>query len=254
MGCGPSKPQAKRGAQQQQGGVLTIGAPQDVMIHVPRNRVDEHGRPIQQITRDIDRDMLSAALKHVARYIAQRRQHVTTVAVGGAVNILYLRSRSVTHDIDVFGSDFTNQDRSLLDEAMQDARRRFPELGTDWLNTETQMWMTGPMHQELTAGARRQDVRIFDEAGLTIYAAPWEYAFSAKISRILTGGHQARPYDLADAVTYIHQYIRTHGNQPVRVATALGWARLYHHEMTENILRTRVNSEYRRHYSTNAFV
>ncbi|OAQ62887.1 hypothetical protein VFPPC_08812 [Pochonia chlamydosporia 170] len=233
---------------------MTIGAPQDVMIHVPRNRVDRYGAPIQPITRDIERNVLLAALQHVAGYISQRGQSIAVVAVGGAVNTLYLQSRTTTHDVDIFGSTFTNQARVLLDEAMQDARRHYQGLGTDWLNTETQMWMPGPLHQRLTEAAERQNVRVFEQPGLVIYAAPWAYAFSAKVSRILTGGDQVRPYDLDDAVTYIHEYIRTHGNRPVPVATALDWARQFHHESTENILRTRVNQAYRRRYGSNAFV
>lgn len=233
---------------------MVIGAPEEVTIHIPRNRADEHGVPAQQVTRDIDRNTLVAALNHASQYVAHRNHHVDVIAVGGAVNTLHLRSHGTTHDVDVFGSDFGNVDRRLLDEAMVDAQRQYPGLGTDWLNTETQIWMPGPLHHELTAGARKQGVKVFDEAGLTIYAAPWEYAFSAKISRLLTGGGQARPYDLADAVTYIHQYIRAHGDQPVRVATALAWSKRYHHNMTEDILRTRVNREYRRRYNEDAFV
>ncbi|KAK3938004.1 hypothetical protein QBC46DRAFT_266257 [Diplogelasinospora grovesii] len=252
MGCGPSKPRH----QQQQAGleIGDIGAPQDIQIHIPRNRTDQHGMPVQQVTRDISSDTLLAALNHVSAYVAGRGQHISVIAVGGAVNTLYLRSRAATHDVDIFGSDFNNQARMLLDEAMLDAQRHYPGLGTDWINTEAQMWMAGPLHHELTAGARQQNVRVFDSAGLTIHAAPWEYAFSAKLSRILTGGNQVRPYDFDDAVTYIHEYIHGHGNQPVPVATALGWSRHYHQQMNENILRNRVNTEYRRRYGVNAFV
>jgi hypothetical protein len=210
--------------------------------------------PLQQITRDVDSNTLLVALNHVSAYVADRGHRISVIAVGGAVNTLYLRSRLTTHDVDVFGSDFSNQDRILLDAAMQDARQRYPSLGTDWLNTETQMWMPGQMHYELTTGARQQNVKVFDGAGLTIYAAPWNYAFSSKISRILTGGDQARAYDLQDAVTYIHEYIRSHGNQQVPVATALGWSKHYHHQANENVLRNRVNSEYRKRYGVNALV
>ena len=202
MGCTSSKTQAQ--GPRQGVGPLAIGAPQEVMIHVPRNRVDRYGHPLQQITREIDRDTLLAALKHVSEYLARQSQHVTFMVVGGAVNTLYLSSRGTTHDVDVFGTDFNNTARMLMDEAMQDARRHFLGLGTDWINTETQMWMPGPLHRELSDAARRQNVVVFDQPGLTIYAAPWAYAFSAKINRLLTGGEQIRPYDLDDAVTYIH--------------------------------------------------
>lgn len=236
------------------GGRVQIGAPQNVMIHIPRNRNDEQGVPIPQVTRDIDQNVLRTALDHVSQYIASRGRHLSIIGVGGAVNTLYLGSRATTHDVDVFGSDFGNQSRILLDEAMHDAQQHIPALGTDWLNTETQMWMPGPMHDELTQLARQQNVQVYIGQGLTILAAPWEYAFTAKVSRILVGGVQARPYDLADAVTYIHEYIQLHDNRPVPIATVLGWARHWHHEITEDVLRNRVNPEYRRRYGQDAFV
>ncbi|KAH7153406.1 hypothetical protein EDB81DRAFT_841627 [Dactylonectria macrodidyma] len=200
MGCGRSKP--SRDDYQQRGNAARpiVSSPQNMQILIPRNRVDDDGATLQQVTRDIDYDVLLAALNHVSAYIAEQRQHISVMVVDGAVNVLYLRSRSTTHDIDVFGSDFSNQARILLDAAMLDAQSHIPGLGTDWLNTETQMWMSGP--------------------GLAIYAAPWSYAFSAKISRLMTDGDEVRPYDLQDAVIYLHGYIRAHGNRPVPVSTA----------------------------------
>ncbi|KAK4199231.1 hypothetical protein QBC40DRAFT_282437 [Triangularia verruculosa] len=255
MGCGGSKPAKKKGRQA--AGGLQIGAPQDVTIHIPRNRLNAQGVPIQPVTRDINANVLRQALDRVSHYIASRGQRISVIAVGGAVNTLYLRSRHTTHDVDVFGSDFNNSARHLVDEAMHEAQRAIPALGTDWLNTETQMWLSGRLHAEITQAARAQNVIVFQgkDKGLTILAAPWAYAFSAKINRILTGGSQARPYDLQDAVAYIHMYIQAHGNKPVPVKVALGWARQYHHEMTENVLRNQVNPAYRRQYGgRNAFV
>jgi hypothetical protein len=244
MGCNGSKPE-RNGEQRHPAPV--IGAPQSVQIHIPRNRADQHGVPVQQVTREVDRDTLFRALSHASAYLGQRRHHISVIAVGGAVNNLYLRSRATTHDVDIFGSDFSNQARMLLDEAVHDTRLRYPQLGTDWLNTETQMWMTPTMQQELTQLARRQNVKVFGKDGdpLIIYAAPWSYAFSAKISRILTG--DPRAYDLQDAITYLHQYILSHGNRPVNLATAFEWARHYHHESNKDILR-RVNRAYQERY------
>jgi glycosidase len=87
MGCAKSKPERRRQGQAQER--VTIGAPQNVTIHIPRNRVDQHGMSVQQVTRDIDRDTLLAALNHVSKYIAYRRQHITVIAVGGAVNTIF---------------------------------------------------------------------------------------------------------------------------------------------------------------------
>lgn len=243
-----------RRPQQQRIELGNIGQPQNVQIHVPRNRVDQHGVPIQPISREVDERTLRAALRHLSNFIAQRGRHISLIAVGGAVNILYLRSRNATHDVDVFSSDIGNQTRTLLDDAMYDAQSHIPGLGTDWINTETQMWMRGDMQHELTTAARAQNVKVYNEAGLTIYAAPWEYAFSAKMNRVADPRGQARPYDLDDAVVYIRQYIQAHGGRPIRVAGALNWARRYGHGWSQNFLLQRVNPEYRRRYGQNAFV
>lgn len=129
MGCGGSKPSRDNRRKDKTPARLTIGGPQDVQIHIPRNRADEHGVPVQQVTRDIDHDVLLSALDHVSSYIARSQRRISVMAVGGAVNTLYLRSRSTTHDVDIFGSDFNNQARILLDAAMQDAQRTSPGLG-----------------------------------------------------------------------------------------------------------------------------
>ncbi|KAJ3496982.1 hypothetical protein NLG97_g2253 [Lecanicillium saksenae] len=235
-------------------GAVAVGAPQEVMAQVPRNRVDRYGVPVQQVSRDIEKDTLLAALKHVAKYIARHGQSITVIAVGGVVNTLYLESRRTTHDVAIFGVNFDSQTRMLLDEAMNDAQRHYRGLGTDWLNTETGMWMPDPIHQQLTSAAMTQNIKVFEMPGLTIYAAPWSYAFSIKVSRLLTGGDQARPYDLDDAVTYLHEHIRNHGDQPVRMSAAVGWAKNFRLESTPDLLCTRVNAAYRRQYGSDAFV
>lgn len=248
----PKKTPKKRRAQRVQ--AANISQPQDVQIHIPRNRLDAHGIPVQPVSREVDEITLRQGLDIVSDFVAHRRHRINVVAAGGAVNLLYLRSRATTHDIDIFGSNFGNDSRVLLDQAMQEARRRLPALGTDWLNTETQMWMRGDMHRELTHAAEVQDDRVFDGAGLRIYAAPWEYAFTAKINRLLHPQGQARSYDLADAVVYIHRYISAHGNRPVSVATVMGWARRYHHDCNRDILLNHVDPSYMQRYHRHAFV
>ncbi|KPM37977.1 hypothetical protein AK830_g8600 [Neonectria ditissima] len=252
MGCETSRPSRSR----RQGGIrnLTISAPQNIPTSIPRTRVDENGRPVQAVTRTVSREVLLAALNHVSAYISERGQHVSFITTGGAVSTLYLQSRPTTHDVDVFGSDFDNNARNIVNDAMEDAQVHIPALGTDWLNTSVQIWIPEPFHTELTVAARQQNVKVFDGPGLTIYAAPWEFAFSSKICRLLKGADEFRSYDLADAVSFIHEFILNHGNEPVAVDTALGWARHYTYRTNPHVLLTLVNEEYRRRYDMDAFV
>ncbi|OJD20947.1 hypothetical protein ACJ73_07715 [Blastomyces percursus] len=131
------------------------------MIHLPRNRADAHGIPIPQSTHEIERPVLENALNAMAEFLSQRNEEITVIAVGGAVNTLFHRSRTSTHDVDIFGSNLNNSSRVLLDEVMQYAIRcSSAPLGTDWFNTENQMWLSPSFHRELTAEAMRQNVVV----------------------------------------------------------------------------------------------
>lgn len=260
MGCGMSREENEgqrppRRGRRQQPANITIGPPTEVSIHIPRNRADAQGVPIPQTSHEVDRPTLENALNTTAQYLSQRGAQLTVIAVGGAVNTIFLRTRNSTHDVDIFGSNLDNRARVLLGGAMQYAIRHSPSpLRTDWLNTENQMWLSPTLHRELTDEAMRRNVVVWSRPGLRVLAAPWEYAFSGKISRLLSGGNQIRAYDLNDAVHYLHQIVIRHGGRPVPVATAEGWARRFHHTTTRNFLLNRVNAEYRRRYGSDGIV
>ncbi len=248
---GAEQPIPLRARRQEQRAPITIGPPQDVSIHIPRNRADEHGVPIPPTTHEMDRATLQTALESMAHFLRHRNAHLTIIAVGGAVNTILLQTRDSTHDVDIFGSNLDNAERMLLDEAMQYAiQRSSSPLGTDWLNTENQMWLSPGLHRELTHEAIQQNTVVFERQGLRVLAAPWEYAFSGKISRLMTGGNQVRPYDLDDAVQYLHVLVRQNGGRPVPISTVEQWAARFHHTTSKSFLRSRVNGEYRRHYGS----
>jgi hypothetical protein len=265
MGCGMSRdeneaqlraPRQARGRQQR--APPNIGAPTEVTIHIPRNRTDSHGFPIPSATHEMDRPTLENALTLTAGYLHRRNAQLTVIAVGGAINIIFLNTRNSTHDVDIFGSNLDIAARMLLDEAMQYAIQQSPSpLGTDWMNTENQMWLSPNLHRELTDEAIQQDVTVFNSPGLRVLAAPWEYAFSGKVQRQLTGGNQARPYDLSDAVHYLNRIINPRGGsggRPVPMATIEELARRFNHATNRNFLMNRVNAEYRRRYGSNGIV
>jgi hypothetical protein len=252
MGCCSSKePSSQPAARPRQ-----IGAPQDVVIHVPRNRLDYHGAPVAKSYAEIPRANLVEALSLMGQYLAQRNANITAIAVGGAVNTILLRSRQATHDVDIFGSGLDNNARILLDDAMQYAQRGSrSNLGTDWFNTETTMWMSPGMHRTLTAEAMHQGVVVFRHAGLTLLAAPWNYAFSAKVSRLTTdAGAMARPYDLEDAIIYLNEMVGQNNGRPIRLQHLLQRAEHYHHNTSRTFLMNRVNQEYQRRYNRSGIV
>jgi len=229
-------------------------SPQDVLIHIPRTRKDKPDIPPQPSHRSMDAKLLDDALSYVADYIAKRGRHIKMVAAGGIVSTLYLQTRDTTYDVDLFGSNCGNADRRLLDDALHDALERFsPLLGTRWLNTKTHLWMSTSVHQTLTKMAEQQEEMVFNRPGLTLFAAPWDYAFTAKICRI-SAGKKVKPYDLPDAINYIHRYIQSHGNKAVPMAVILDWANYLEDKINPQVLLTSVNLEYRRQYQRDAVV
>lgn len=142
------------------------------------------------------------------------------VAVRGAINLLHLRSRGTTPDVDVIGSDFDNQASMLWDEAMQDAFRKYRCLGTEWLNPETQMsrsltWKASPSMPPPEG----------------MHSRPKSVASSLGESR---SGHMIwiMLWSTSMSTEYTHEY------QPIPVATAVVWARQFNHQTTDQLLRT----------------
>lgn len=87
---------------------MNIGRPQDLLLHIPRPRLDESGVPVRVEDFELDRHTLEHALELVAEYMRTRNENVTIVVVGGAVNVLLLQSRQSTHDVDFLGTNLNN--------------------------------------------------------------------------------------------------------------------------------------------------
>ena len=53
---------------------------------------------------------------------------------------------------------------------------------------------------------------------------------------------QARPYDLADAVSYLRRYIHKHGSRPVSKADVVAWCQGYQKDTSVEVMKA-VNQE-----------
>ena len=219
------------------GGGAQISGPVDPPGMVPAPRRNEQGVPIPTRHFDLTRQNIERALGYVAEYLQARDKHLTLVAVGGAVNTVVLQSRTATHDVDFFNPPFSPSELSLLREAVDYAAERSSvPLGDGWLNNETGT-IAGTLENipRLTDSARQQNVTVFDHPNLTVFAAPWNYAFVAKIGRITRG--TGRPYDQMDAVTYLRQYNLRHGGRSINVNEIHSWGRVWRRNTPEEILR-----------------
>lgn len=67
-----------------------------------------------------------------------------------------------------------------------------------------------------------------------VYAAPWSYAFCGKLNRLCEAN--PRPYDIQDAVVYLHEYLATTGRQTVRASEVHQWGREYRKMVTDDAL------------------
>ena len=235
MGCFGSKPSRQQDVRlrpQQH-----ISRPIDPPGSVPRPRRDQHGAPFPAREYALSERNILRALGFVAEFLHRRSKSLVLIAVGGAVNTVLLRTRTTTHDVDFFNTEFSGSELSLIRNAVEYAEERSSvPLGDKWLNNAA--GTIGGTHEqipELVGRARQQNDVIFQQPGLTVYAAPWDYAFVTKVGRITYG--TGRAYDPNDAVAYLHQYIRRHGNRPVRVADIRRWGKTYRRNTPDQVLR-----------------
>lgn len=226
--------------------ITNISGPQDLIMYVPRPRIDSEGRAIRIEDHELDKRTLEAALTAMANFIDMQRQNITIITVGGAVNTLLLQNRHSTHDVDFFGTNLTNDQRILLDEAARYAEEKSQTpLGGEWFNNQTMQWLPPNVHRKVTQEALEQNEVVFHEKGLKVVAAPWNYALCGKMNRLVRAD-QARSYDVTDAASYLHYHILKHGG-PVSAARIQRWCQAYQKDTSNHVIRA-VKKEYQRLY------
>ncbi|KAL4965531.1 uncharacterized protein BDV14DRAFT_172825, partial [Aspergillus stella-maris] len=148
--------------------------------------------------------------------------HPTIYVAGDAVNTI-LRSRHTTGDVDFFGS---NQQGRLLKDASKHAQQRSEcQLGANWFKNSLSLFLKRTMKNDLIGRSRQQGVLLFKEPGLTVYAVPWQYALCGKIDRMAKS--LKHPYDISDAVAYLHECVNRYGGRAIQAKLIEGWAAKY---------------------------
>ncbi|KAK4126283.1 hypothetical protein N657DRAFT_679242 [Parathielavia appendiculata] len=99
-----------------------------------------------------------------------------------------LWSQATTHDVDFFNKYRTVTDFEQLVKGAREAAKRNPELNEEWFNDTTILFIPKDQRQTLTEEAFAQQEVIFKERGLTLLAAPWQYAFCCKADHLAGGG------------------------------------------------------------------
>nr|KMM70871.1 hypothetical protein CPAG_07180 [Coccidioides posadasii RMSCC 3488] len=231
------------------GRIITISAPQGGLQMVPTPERDPQGAPVRHRDFDINRANLLVAFQHMAEYLQSQNADVTVVAVGGAVNTIYLQNREVTHDVDFFGG---NEQSRLLKDASKYAQQESKiQLGANWLNNATTLFIPLALQARIIQAAMQQNVVLFREKGFTVLAAPWDYAFCGKTNRM--GGPDERPYDCKDAVGYLREYILSNGEKPVKAREIEEWGKIYGKMVTTCALK-QISSSYEQAYGQDGII
>lgn len=217
MGCNTSKPDVSGASQ--------------LMELAPRIAGQEPPVP------ELDRATLLGALNNVALYLQSKGANITIVAVGGAVNTILLQSRATTHDVDFYNVALSQKEIALLRGAMAQAQKHDKTLSNEWLNNRTVLFIPKAQRKILTDEAMQQRDVVFGQPGLTVLAAPWKYAFCAKLDRLAgTALGGSRPYDLSDAASYLHQHLQKYRLGSVQRTQVEAWARGYQTSVTPSLL------------------
>ncbi|KAJ5180003.1 hypothetical protein N7492_003213 [Penicillium capsulatum] len=239
MGNSPSK----RGKPTQ------ISGPSGGLQMIPTPQRDDTGRPIAHRSFEINRDQLLLAFRHMADYLQKQRSNLTIYVAGGAVNTIYLRSRHTTGDVDFFGAN--GHSRLLKDASKYAQQCSKSQLGASWFNNSMSLFLSRPVEQELMAASHRQNAILFQMAGLTVYAVPWEYALCGKTDRLTKPGK--RPYDAADAVAYLYQCIKANGGRAIRAEQVQRWAQKYDKAVSKQAL-LEIDTLYKSKHGTHGIV
>ncbi len=232
-----------------------MDAAKDIIIPVnkPRRVRDAQGYLVDNFELVYDKRTLEHALAVMAQYIQLHDEDLTIIIIGGAVNTILLESRQATHDIDFLGTNINKDQHKILMSAAAYARSRCqPKLEYGWLNNEVNLGLPTKILQQITREAIAQDEVVFHRRGLKVIAAPWELQLCGKMNRHASGGI-VRPYDLSDAVVYLHRYIQTHDGQQVSAKMIRRWATSYH-KRTNSIIINQIAKEYRRIYGSDGIV
>ncbi|KAJ8473168.1 hypothetical protein ONZ45_g16391 [Pleurotus djamor] len=169
-------------------------------------------------------ETIRSGLANVAATLHSKKQNVSIIAVGGAVNTLLL------------------QDVTKVIAAADMAASKL-NLGDHWLNNHTALFIQEGTIQQLYDEAVQQNDVVFIAPGLTVYAAPWQYALGKKPDRLSKPG--ARSYDMNDAVGYLTKLIQKRGT-PVSRSDIKGWAQEFKFTEPTNKLLNSLRDEYKK--------
>ncbi|KFX98321.1 hypothetical protein O988_04423 [Pseudogymnoascus sp. VKM F-3808] len=212
----------------------------------PKEACDSMGVPIPTGCCVLDPKTIRRGLGLMAEYLHQNNADLTVIAVGGVVSTLFLRAWSTTTDVDALGTTLTTDQRRLLASAASYAKTRGPlPLGDGWFSGQGMKYLRPEVARHVNELSMQQNDVVFCSEGLTVLAPRWSYAFMLCVDRLSHG--VGRPYDMGNAVVYLHRYIETGRHKLIPILGIMKWGEGYDLHVTLGVLRV-VKAQYLGHY------
>ncbi|OBT89066.1 hypothetical protein VE02_01961 [Pseudogymnoascus sp. 03VT05] len=228
----------------------TLSAKEVPKSEPPRQPLDSSNVPIPAGCCVLDRRAIDHGLGLMARYFYDNNADLTVIAVGGVVSAFFLGAWPTTTDVDVIGSTLTTAQRRLLASAASYAKSRGPvQLGEGWFGGQSAKDMRPEVARDIFELSKQQNDIVYCSEGLTVLAPRWSYAFMVCVDRLSSG--VGRPYDMGNAVLYMHQYIKTGKHKLIPILGIMKWGEGYDLHVTLGVLR-QVKKQYLQHYEREA--
>lgn len=100
--------------------------------------------------------------------------------------------------------------------------------------------------------AIKQNEKVFSAKGLTVYAAPWNYALMTKLDRAAKQG--AKAYDMTDAVDYLARLIHSRGGHAVKKSELRAWATHYKLSEPSEAQMKELDEKYKEKHKTDGVI
>lgn len=170
---------------------------------------------------------LTDGLSLLAQYLNSHNRNIELAVVGGAVCTMLLGTRNTTEDIDYFNPGLQKDDINVLGRAVAYAQNQphQPPFTSGWFNNNTTVWISPAIRPTLYQEAVQAGIIVFQKPGLTLYAAPFQYQFCAKLQRMSGGG--SRTQDAGDAAAYLHEYLRRSNGSVISIDQIQNWIQQY---------------------------
>lgn len=198
----------------------------------------------------LDRGAILHGLKLMAQYLHYNNADLTIIAVGGVVSTILLRAWFTTTEVNALGSTLTPAQRQFLASAVSYAKTNSPiPLGDGWFGGLGAQDIRPDVARDVYALSVEQNDVLFSSEGLTVLAPRWSYAIMVCVDRLSRG--VARPYDIGDAVVYLHQYIKVGKHKLIPIMGIMNWGQGYDLQVTLKVLRF-IKVQYLKHYEREA--